>query len=79
MIREGFLPGWTRSVWLWLLAGGITSVCLPLRSELLGWSLAYWLLGAPLLVLAVLHWHAPILVSPRVPTAFVACGAGTRA
>lgn len=79
MIREWFSPGWIRGACIWLALGSAASVMLPLRNDLLGWSAVYWLAGAPLLVLAVLHWRAAPRVNRAVPTAFVACGARTRA
>lgn len=79
MIGQWFSPGWTRSACIWLVLGSIASVALPLHNELLGWSAVYWLAVAPLLVLTVLHWRAPRRLNRVVPTAFVACGAGTRA
>lgn len=79
MIREWFSPGWTRSAYVWLALGSIACLLLPLRNELLGWSAIYWLAVAPLLVLSVLHWRAPVKVNRVVPAAFVACGAVSRA
>jgi hypothetical protein len=46
---------------LWLLGGSalLLTTLLPLRTELLGWTPAFWLLGAPLVVLLVLEPALP--------------------
>lgn len=46
---------------LWLLAGGmlLLTTMLPLHTELLGWTPAFWLLGAPLIMLLALQPGLP--------------------
>ena len=46
---------------LWLLGGGalLLTTLVPLHTELLGWTPAFWLLGAPLVVLLVLEPTLP--------------------
>ncbi|RAN75706.1 hypothetical protein B5P43_25370 [Bacillus sp. SRB_336] len=46
---------------LWLLGGGVLllTTLVPVRTELLGWTPAFWLLGAPLAVLLVLEPGLP--------------------
>ena len=46
---------------LWLLAGGalLLSTLVPAHTELLGWTPAFWLLGAPLVVLLALEPSLP--------------------
>lgn len=46
---------------LWLLAGGVLllSTLVPAHTELLGWTPAFWLLGAPLVVLLALEPSLP--------------------
>jgi len=46
---------------LWLLAGGalLLTTALPLHTDLLGWTPAFWLLGAPLLMLLALQPGLP--------------------
>ena len=46
---------------LWLLGGGVLllTTLVPARTELLGWTPAFWLLGAPLVVLLVLEPGLP--------------------
>lgn len=56
---------------LWLLAGVVLllTTLVPVRTELLGWTPAFWLLGAPLVVLLALEPSLPrqllALVRPR--------------
>lgn len=49
---------------LWLLSGGalLLTTLVPLHTELLGWAPAFWLLGAPLVVLLVLEPALPRLL-----------------
>jgi hypothetical protein len=46
---------------LWLLVGGflLLSTLVPAYTELLGWSSAFWLVGAPLVVLSALEPSLP--------------------
>jgi hypothetical protein len=46
---------------LWLIAGGtlLLTTLVPMRSDLLGWTPAFWLLGAPLIVLLSLQPSLP--------------------
>ncbi len=46
---------------LWLLAGGalLLTTALPLHTDLLGWTPAFWLLGAPLIMLLALQPGLP--------------------
>jgi hypothetical protein len=46
---------------LWLLGGGalLLTTLVPPRTDLLGWTPAFWLLGAPLIVLLVLEPGLP--------------------
>jgi hypothetical protein len=46
---------------LWLLGGGalLLTTLVPPRTELLGWAPAFWLLGAPLIVLLMLEPTLP--------------------
>ncbi|OOG62505.1 hypothetical protein B0E46_12745 [Rhodanobacter sp. B04] len=46
---------------LWLLAGSVLllTTLIPLHTDLLGWTPAFWLLGAPLVVLLVLEPSLP--------------------
>jgi hypothetical protein len=46
---------------LWLLGGGalLLTTLVPPRTELLGWAPAFWLLGAPLIVLLMLEPSLP--------------------
>ena len=46
---------------LWLLAGGVLllSTLVPAYTESLGWTPAFWLLGAPLVVLLALEPALP--------------------
>jgi hypothetical protein len=46
---------------LWLLGGAalLLTTLVPLRTDLLGWTPAFWLLGAPLAVLLVLEPALP--------------------
>lgn len=46
---------------VWLLAGGmlLLTTMLPLHTELLGWTPAFWLLGAPLIMLLALQPGLP--------------------
>jgi hypothetical protein len=46
---------------LWLLGGGalLLTTLVPPRTELLGWTPAFWLVGAPLVVLLVLEPALP--------------------
>lgn len=46
---------------LWLLGGSLLllSTVVPVRTDLLGWTPAFWLLGAPLTVLLVLEPSLP--------------------
>lgn len=46
---------------LWLLAGSalLLTTLVPLHTELLGWTPAFWLLGAPLAVLVTLEPALP--------------------
>jgi len=54
---------------LWLLGGGalLLSTLVPAHTDLLGWTPAFWLLGAPLVVLLALEPALPrqLLVSCR--------------
>ncbi|MGY3040825.1 hypothetical protein ACVWWQ_002456 [Rhodanobacter sp. TND4EL1] len=56
---------------LWLCAGGalLLSTLVPAHTELLGWTPAFWLLGAPLVVLTALEPALPrqllLLCRPR--------------
>jgi hypothetical protein len=57
---------------LWLLAGGalLLTTLVPPRTGLLGWTPAFWLLGAPLIVLLALEPGLPrhllaLLCQPR--------------
>ena len=49
---------------LWLLAGValLLTTLIPLHTELLGWTPAFWLVGAPLVVLLVLEPALPRLL-----------------
>lgn len=55
---------------LWLLGGGalLLTTVVPPRTELLGWTPAFWLVGAPLVVLLVLEPALPrrLLASCRL-------------
>jgi hypothetical protein len=46
---------------LWLLAGAVLllTTLVPARTDLLGWTSAFWLLGAPLALLLVLEPRLP--------------------
>ncbi len=46
---------------LWLLGGGalLLSTLVPVHTDLLGWTPAFWLLGAPLVVLLALEPTLP--------------------
>ncbi|MEO5831153.1 MAG: hypothetical protein ABIQ36_11375 [Rhodanobacter sp.] len=46
---------------LWLFAGSalLLSTLVPVHTELLGWTPAFWLLGAPLVVLVALEPALP--------------------
>lgn len=46
---------------LWLLGGGIAllSTLVPAHTDALGWTPAFWLLGAPLIVLVALEPALP--------------------
>ncbi len=46
---------------LWLLAGAalLLTTALPLHTDLLGWTPAFWLLGAPLIMLLALQPELP--------------------
>ena len=46
---------------LWLLGGGalLVTTLVPVRTDLLGWTPAFWLVGAPLAVLLVLEPSLP--------------------
>ncbi|GAA0701254.1 hypothetical protein ISN75_22175 [Dyella marensis] len=46
---------------LWLLAGAVLllTTLVPARTDLLGWTPAFWLLGAPLALLLVLEPRLP--------------------
>ena len=46
---------------LWLLAGSalLLTTLIPVRTSLLGWTPAFWLVGAPLAVLLVLEPSLP--------------------
>ncbi|WP_346948454.1 hypothetical protein [Dyella sp.] len=46
---------------LWLLAGTVLllTTLVPARTDLLGWTPAFWLLGAPLALLLVLEPRLP--------------------
>lgn len=46
---------------LWLLAGGalLLTALVPVRTDLLGWTPAFWLVGAPLALLLVLEPGLP--------------------
>lgn len=48
------------TVW-WLLGGGalLLSTVVPVHTELLGWTPAFWLVGAPLVVLVALEPALP--------------------
>ncbi|MDE2156810.1 MAG: hypothetical protein KGJ32_13100 [Xanthomonadaceae bacterium] len=50
---------------LWLLGGGILllTTLVPLHTELLGWTPAFWLAGAPLIILLRLN---PALLRVRL-------------
>jgi hypothetical protein len=56
---------------LWLLAGAalLLTTLVPVHTELLGWTPAFWLVGAPLVVLLALEPSLPrqllALLSPR--------------
>jgi cytochrome c biogenesis factor len=56
---------------LWLLAGAVLllTTLVPARTELLGWTPAFWLVGAPLVVLLALEPSLPrqllALMRPR--------------
>ncbi len=52
------------AAFLWLLSGGVLllTTLVPLHTELLGWTPAFWLLGAPLVVLLVLEPALPRLL-----------------
>lgn len=56
---------------LWLLAGAVLllTTLVPARTELLGWTPAFWLVGAPLVVLLALEPSLPrqllALLRPR--------------
>jgi cytochrome c biogenesis factor len=56
---------------LWLLAGAVLllTTLVPARTELLGWTPAFWLVGAPLVVLLALEPSLPrqllVLMRPR--------------
>jgi hypothetical protein len=49
------------AVVLWLLAGSalLLTTLVPPRTELLGWTPAFWLIGAPLAVLLALEPRLP--------------------
>jgi hypothetical protein len=46
---------------LWLLVGGasLLTTLVPMQTRLLGWAPAFWLVGAPLIVLLVLEPGLP--------------------
>ena len=46
---------------LWLLGGGalLLTTLVPMHTELLGWTPAFWLVGAPLIVLMALEPALP--------------------
>lgn len=46
---------------LWLLAGGVLLITtlVPVRTETLGWTPAFWLVGAPLVLLLALEPALP--------------------
>ncbi|OOG57970.1 hypothetical protein [Rhodanobacter sp. C03] len=46
---------------LWLVAGSVLllTTLVPLRTDLLGWTPTFWLVGAPLVVLLVLEPSLP--------------------
>ncbi|MBB5359618.1 hypothetical protein HDE76_002847 [Rhodanobacter sp. ANJX3] len=46
---------------LWLLAGSflLATTLVPVYSEMLGWTSAFWLVGAPLIVLLTLEPSLP--------------------
>jgi hypothetical protein len=53
---------------LWLLGGGalLLTTLVPMQTRLLGWAPAFWLVGAPLIVLLVLEPGLPRrLLTPR--------------
>jgi len=52
---------------LWLLAGStlLLTTLVPPHTELLGWTPAFWLLGAPLVVLLALEPALPRLLLAR--------------
>ena len=56
---------------LWLLAGAVLllTTLVPVRTELLGWTPAFWLVGAPLVVVLALEPSLPrqllALLRPR--------------
>lgn len=52
---------------LWLLAGcfALLTTLLPAHTELLGWTPAFWLLAAPLVVLLALEPSLPHHLLPR--------------
>ena len=55
---------------LWLLGGGtlLLTTLVPLHTELLGWSPAFWLVGAPLIILPGLEPALlRALLAPRRP------------
>ena len=58
---------------LWLLAGAalLLTTLVPARTDLLGWTPAFWLLGAPLALLLVLE--------PRLPRELLALALRRRA
>ncbi|WP_426687561.1 hypothetical protein [Rhodanobacter ginsengiterrae] len=63
---------------LWLFAGSalLLSTLVPAHTALLGWTPAFWLLAAPLVVLLVLEPALPRqLLALRRPRRPVMCGA----
>lgn len=54
---------------LWLIAGStlLATTLVPMRSDLLGWTPAFWLLGAPLIVLLFLQTSLPRALQHRRP------------
>ncbi len=54
-------PDLVAAALLWLLGGNVLllSTAVPLRSELLGWTPAFWLLAAPLIMLLALQPSLP--------------------
>ncbi|OOG38910.1 hypothetical protein [Rhodanobacter sp. C05] len=56
--RHSHLPA---AAMLWLLGGSalLLTTLVPVRTDLLGWTPAFWLVGAPLAVLLVLEPSLP--------------------